>query len=84
MRNKGLDRRTWSAFWLAVLENSVDFLSIFFVYELDSYIQQKPLEYEEKDKQSYPYPFFYSRAEKRSQVTLSLFFHFYFISLQVT
>ena len=41
MRNKGLDRRTWSAFWLAVLENSVDFLSIFFVYELDSYILTK-------------------------------------------
>ena len=38
MRSEGLDRGTWLAFWLAVLGNSVDFLSVFFVYDLDSCI----------------------------------------------
>jgi len=37
MRSEGLDKGTWSVFWLAVLGNSVDFLSVFFVCDLDSY-----------------------------------------------
>ena len=36
MRSEGSDRETWSAFWLAVLGNSLDFLFIFFVCDLDS------------------------------------------------
>jgi len=36
MRSEGLDREKWSAFWLAILGNLVDFLSIFFVYDSDS------------------------------------------------
>ena len=31
MRSEGLDGGTWSAFWLAILGNTADFLSIFFV-----------------------------------------------------
>ena len=38
MRNEGSDRGTWSVFWLAVLENSIDFLSIFFICDLNSCI----------------------------------------------
>jgi len=38
MRSKGSGGGTRSAFWLAVLGNSINFLSIFFVYELDSCI----------------------------------------------
>jgi len=38
MRGKGLDGETWPAFWLAVFGNSVDFLSVFFVCDLDSCI----------------------------------------------
>ena len=38
MRSKGSDRGTWSVFWLAVLGNSIDFLSIFFVCDSDSFI----------------------------------------------
>jgi len=43
MRSKGLDGGIWSAFWLAVLGNSVDFLSVFFVCDSDSYILNKNL-----------------------------------------
>ena len=38
MRSEGLDGRAWSAFWLAVLGNSANFLSIFFVRDLNSCI----------------------------------------------
>ena len=38
MRSKGSDRGTWSAFWLAVLGNSVNVLSVFFVCDSDSCI----------------------------------------------
>ena len=38
MRREGLDRGTWSAFWLAILGNSANFLSIFFVCDLNSCI----------------------------------------------
>ena len=38
MRSKGLDGGTWSAFWLAVLGNSVNVLSVFFVCDSDSCI----------------------------------------------
>jgi len=38
MRSEGSDRGAWSAFWLAVLGNSVDFLSVFFVCDSDSCI----------------------------------------------
>ena len=38
MRNEGSDGGTWSAFWLAVLGNSINFLSVFFVCDLDSCI----------------------------------------------
>ena len=38
MRSKGSDKGTWSAFWPAVLGNSVDFLSVFFVCDSDSCI----------------------------------------------
>jgi len=38
MRSEGSDRGTWSAFWLAVLGNSINFLSVFFVCDLDSCI----------------------------------------------
>ena len=52
-----MDGRTWSAFWLAILGNAIDFLSIFFVCDSNSYILIKPLEYERRDKQSYPLTF---------------------------
>jgi len=35
MSSEGLDGGTWSAFWLAILGSSVNFLSIFFVCDLD-------------------------------------------------
>ena len=38
MRSEELDGGTWLAFWLAVLGNSVGFLSVFFVFDLDSCI----------------------------------------------
>ena len=38
MRSEGLDEGTWSVFWLAILENAVDFLSIFFVCDSNSCI----------------------------------------------
>jgi len=38
MRSEGSDEGAWSAFWMAVLKNSADFLSIFFVCDLDSCI----------------------------------------------
>jgi len=38
MRSEGSDGGTWSVFWLAVLENSIGFLSVFFVFDLDSCI----------------------------------------------
>jgi len=38
MRSERLDRGTWSAFWLAILGNAIDFLSIFFVCDSNSCI----------------------------------------------
>ena len=38
MRSQGSDGGTWSAFWLAILGNAIDFLSIFFVCDLNSCI----------------------------------------------
>ena len=38
MRSEGSDGGTWSAFWLAILGNSANFLSIFFVCDLNSCI----------------------------------------------
>ena len=38
MRSEKSDRGTWSAFWLAILGNSTDFLSIFFVCDSNSCI----------------------------------------------
>ena len=38
MRSEGSDGGAWSAFWMAVLGNSTDLLSIFFVYNSNSCI----------------------------------------------
>ena len=38
MRSEGSDGEILSAFWLTILENSIDFLSVFFVCDLDSCI----------------------------------------------
>jgi len=89
MRSEGSDGGTWSAFWLAVLGNSIDFLFIFFVCDSDSCILIKTSRVQEKTKSNLtPYLFLHSRAEKRTQANLSelkfYFSIFYFISLQVT
>ena len=57
MRSKGLDRGTWLAFWLAVLGNSVDFLSVFFVCDLDSCILIKTSRVQEKGQAILLLPF---------------------------
>ena len=57
MRSEGLDRETWSAFWLAVLGNSVDFLSIFFVCDLDSCTLIKTSRIQGKEQAILPLPF---------------------------
>jgi len=65
MRSEGLDGGTWSAFWLAILGNSVGFLSVFFVCDLDSCILIKTSRAREKGKSNLTtYPFLCSRAEK--------------------
>ena len=38
IRSGGSDRGTWLAFWLAILGNSTNFLSIFFICDLNSCI----------------------------------------------
>ena len=57
MRSKGLDGGTWSAFWLAVLENSVNFLSVFFVCDSDSCILIKTSRAQEKGQAILPLTF---------------------------
>jgi len=57
MRSEGLDGGTWSAFWLAVLGNSVNFLSIFFVYNSDSCILIKTSRVQRKGQATLPLPF---------------------------
>jgi len=50
IRSERLDGEIWSAFWLAILGNSIDFLSIFFVYDLDSCTLIKTSRVREKEK----------------------------------
>ena len=57
MRNEGLDGKTWSAFWLVVLENSVSFLSVFFVCDLDSCILIKTSRVQKKEQAILPLSF---------------------------
>jgi len=57
MRSEGLDRGTWLAFWLAVLGNSVDFLSIFFVCDSDSCILIKTSRVQGKEQAILPLTF---------------------------
>jgi len=54
MRGEGLDGQTWLAFWLAVLGNSVDFLSAFFVCDSDSCILIKTSRVQEKGQAILP------------------------------
>jgi len=65
MRSEGLDRGTWSAFWLAVLGNSVDCLSIFFVCDSNSCILIKTSRVQEKGQAILP-PTFSSALELKS------------------
>ena len=46
-----MDGRTWLAFWLAVLGNPADFLSIFFVCDSNSCILIKPSRVREKGQE---------------------------------
>jgi len=57
MRSKVSDGGTWSAFWLAVLGHSVDFLSVFFVCDLDSCILIKTSRAQGKGQAILPLPF---------------------------
>ena len=57
MRSEGLDGGTWSAFWLAVLGNSVNFLSVFFVCDLDMCILIKTSRVQGKGQAILPLPF---------------------------
>jgi len=75
--SEGSDGRAWSAFWLAVLGNSTDFLSIFFVCDLNSCILIKTSRVQEKGQAILsPYLLFCSRAEKQSRANLSSTFLF--------
>ena len=67
MRSEGSDRGTWSAFWLAVLENSVDFLSVFFVCNSDSCILIKTSRVQGKGEVILP-PTFPSALELKSEL----------------
>jgi len=67
MRSKRLDRRAWLAFWLAVLGNSANFLSIFFVCDLNSCILIKTSRVEEKG-QATLLPTFSSALELKSKL----------------
>ena len=57
MRSKGSDRGTWSAFWLAILENSANFLSIFFVCDSNSCILIKTSRVQEKGQATLSFTF---------------------------
>ena len=57
MRSEGSDGGTWSAFWLAILENAVDFLSIFFVCDSNSCILIKTSRVREKGQAIFPLTF---------------------------
>ena len=75
MRSEGSDGGTWSAFWLAILENAVDFLSIFFVDGLDSCILIKTSRVQGEEKAILLlYLLSCSRAEKQTRVNLSSIF----------
>ena len=79
MRREGSDREGWSAFWLAILGNAVDFLSIFFVCDSDSCILIKTPRVREKGQAILPlYLLSCSRAEKWTRANLSSIFHFLF------
>ena len=57
MRNEGPDKGAWLAFWMAVLGNSTDFLSIFFVYDSNSCILIKTSRVREKGQAILPLTF---------------------------
>jgi len=67
MRSEESDEGTWLAFWLAVLENSVDFLSVFFVCDLDSCILIKTSRVRGKGEAILP-PTFSSTLELKSKL----------------
>jgi len=67
MRSEGSDRGTWSAFWLAVLGNSIGFLSVFFVFDLDSCILIKTSRVQGKGQTVLP-PTFSSALELKSEL----------------
>ena len=67
MRGEGLDRGTWSAFWLAILGNAVNFLSIFFVCDLNSCILIKTSRIQGKG-QAILSPTFSSALELKSEL----------------
>ena len=67
MRSKRSGGEIWSAFWLAIPENSVDFLFIFFVYESDSCILIKTSRVQEKEKSNLT-PILFSTLELKSNL----------------
>jgi len=67
MRSEGLNGRAWSAFWLAVLGNPADFLSIFFVCDSNSCILIKTSRVQEKGQTILP-PTFSSALELKSEL----------------
>jgi len=67
MRSEGSDRGTWSAFWLAVLGNSVEFLSVFFVCDLDMCILIKTSRVQGKGTSNLT-PTFSSTLELKSEL----------------
>ena len=67
MRSEGSDGGTWSVFWLAVLENSVGFPSVFFVFDSDSCILIKISRVQEKGQAILP-PTFSSTLELKSEL----------------
>ena len=67
MRSERLDEGTWSAFWLAVLGNSVDFLFVFFVCDSDSCILIKTSRAQGKGQAILPLTLF-STLELKSEL----------------
>jgi len=67
MRSEESDGRTWSAFWLAVLGNSVDFFFVFFICDSDSCILIKTSRVRGKGQAILP-PTFSSTLELKSEL----------------
>ena len=68
IRSEGSDRGGWSAFWLAILGDAVDFLSIFFVCDSNSCILIKTSRVRGKGQVISPSFSFSSALELKSEL----------------